>query len=136
MRILLMLFLAFYVFAQNDTNHDNIHLNSQKIIREKIYNTRVQFQTCLFNYDMQLREHEFEYNLHISDVIHQIMTIDDNKNIDVSKLQNLDYEIQRLQHEQKIISENIKNDSAIHCGIIEEDLFNLEEELYNYMNVL
>ena len=135
MRILLMLFFAFYVFAQNvNITDDDSYVNYQKIIREKIYNTRVQFQTCLFNYDMQLREHEFEYNLHISDVIHQIMSNDD-KTIDVSKLQNLDYEIQRLQHEQKIISENIKNDSAIHCGIIEEELFNLEEELYNNIRI-
>jgi hypothetical protein len=100
--------------AQNNT--DIYYIEDVKNIRNDIFSKHIELETCLFNYNIQLREHEFEYSLRVSHVIHEFMNL---QNPEISKIQEFDYEIQRLHNESNVISENIMNESTKICGEIE-----------------
>ncbi len=102
-----------------------------KDLRNDIFLKRIELETCLFHNKMQIHEHEFEYSLHYSHVIHEFLNL---QNPEIEQIQEFEYEVQRLHNEFDVITENIMNESTKICGEIEEDLGILEDYLFSYVN--
>ena len=131
MKIILFLLQILNIYSIIDVENNTTITTTY----DQIHETRKLLNTCNFQYYLEERILEFEYELNFSNIYHEISKHHNNilqfsiqEHVDI--INNFDKNINELLHEKNIKLQELDMEKIENCGKIENNLYSLEDYLY------